>query len=103
MKIENLTKDNFKATIEASRKPVIIDFYADWCMPCKMITPILEEIATENKDGVAIYKVNIDENQELAVEFSVRSIPNIMSFKEGKVYKTIVGVQPKEVIKKLID
>ena len=103
MKIESLTTDTFNETIESATNTIIIDFYADWCVPCKMITPILEEFAAEKGDAVSIYKVNIDENPELASQFSVMTIPNLISFKDGKLYKTVIGVQPKSAIQDLME
>ena len=100
MSLETLNKDTFKEVISNSKNPVIVDFYADWCQPCKRITPLLEEIADENKDKLSVYKVNTDEDPDLAIEFSVTGIPNIVSFKDGKLYKRVVGVAPKE---KLLD
>jgi len=103
MNIPKLDTSNFKQTIESSSKPIIVDFYADWCGPCKMVAPILEEIASENESEMTIYKVNIDENPELAREFSVMSIPSIISFKNGKIYKRAVGVQLKQSLIQLIN
>ncbi len=101
MSIQNLTTENFKTTICESDKTILVDFYADWCMPCKMIAPILDEISEENED-VLVFKVNIDENPELASEYSVKSIPNLISFKNGEVYKKALGAQPKDSILELV-
>lgn len=96
MKIANLTAGDFNDAIKSESKTVVVDFYADWCAPCRMVAPVLEELAQENKDSVVVYKVNIDEHPELATKFDVRSIPNIISFRNGVVYKRTLGVQPKD-------
>ena len=79
-----------------------MDFYADWCQPCKRISPLLEEIADEHKGKLSVYKVNTDKDPDLAIEYSVTGIPNIVSFKDGKLYKRVVGVAPKEKLLELI-
>ena len=100
MSVEVLNKATFKQVISSSKTPVIVDFYADWCQPCKRISPLLEQIANENEGKLSVYKVNTDQDPELAIEFNVTGIPNIVSFKDGKLYKRVVGVAPKE---KLLD
>lgn len=85
---------SFDSDVLGSSKPVVVDFWAEWCGPCKMIAPSLEEISEENAD-VEIAKVNIDENQDLAVKFGVRSIPTLMMFKDGQHVDTLVGAQSK--------
>lgn len=84
-------------------KPVIADFYADWCGPCKMLSPIIDEIANEKSEQLEICKINVDENQELAQKYSVQSIPTVISFKNGDLYKKSVGLVPKEEILKVLD
>ncbi|MDR1538400.1 MAG: thioredoxin [Clostridiales bacterium] len=103
MGLELLDANNFKETISNASLPVIVDFYADWCGPCKRLSPLLEEIATENKDKVKVYKVNTDQNPDLAMEFQVMGIPNVVSFKDGKMYKRVVGVAPKAELMDLIN
>jgi|SRR3989338_3458425 len=91
-----INKDNFEEVVKNSDKPVIIDFYADWCQPCKILSPILDEIATEMGDKVVVGKVNVDDNQELAAQFGVMSIPTVIMFKAGDAATQWVGVQDKQ-------
>ncbi|MCL2564819.1 MAG: thioredoxin [Defluviitaleaceae bacterium] len=101
MSIQKLDKNNFNPTIENADKPIIVDFYAEWCGPCKMMAPVMEEIARSN-DNIAVYRVDVDENPDLAVQFSIMSIPTIISFKDAKPYKTAVGAQGMPNILKLV-
>ena len=97
-KIANLSTETFKATI-ASPTPVLVDFWAPWCGPCKAIAPILEELATELDGKIQITKVNVDENDAIATEYSVRAIPTMLLFKGGKVVDQIVGMTPKAALR----
>lgn len=97
-----LTTENFETEVINSDKPVLVDFWAAWCGPCKMLAPIVEEIAKEYKDTVKVGKINVDEQPELASKFSIMSIPTIMIFKNGSVTDTLIGFNPKESIEKLI-
>ena len=97
MNVLKITNKNFEEEVLNSSKPVIIDFYADWCGPCKMMSPIIDNIAEENSD-VKVGKVNVDEAQEIAIKYNIMSIPTIIIFKEGKEYKKFVGVTSKENI-----
>ena len=94
--LTDLNSDSFSTTIKESEKPVLVDFWAPWCGPCKAITPILEEIASEMGDQVKICKVNVDENGPLAGEYNVRAIPNMILFKKGEVVEQLVGMTSKE-------
>ena len=91
-------KNNFEADVLNSSEPVVVDFWAEWCGPCKMIAPALEEIAQEMGGKVRIAKLNIDENPELAAQFGVRSIPTLMMFKSGEVADMKVGAAPKTAL-----
>ena len=101
MAVMHVTKENFEAEVLQSEKPVLVDFWAGWCGPCKMVVPVLEEIAAEVAD-VKITKVNVDEQPELAQKFQVMSIPTMVLIKEGKVVDTTVGAQPKEDLVRFI-
>lgn len=101
MKEIKITVENFEREVLKSDKPVLIDFWATWCGPCRMISPIIEEIANENED-IKVCKVNVDEEPELASAFQVSSIPMLAVVKEGKVTNTAVGYMPKESVMKLL-
>ncbi len=96
-----VTKLNFDEVVLKSEKPVLLDFWAPWCMPCKMISPVVDEIAEELPE-IKVVKVNIDEQPELASAFNVMSIPTLAVMKDGKIIKTMVGVRPKASILKML-
>lgn len=91
-----ITKNNFEDEVINSDIPVLVDFWATWCGPCKMIAPIVEEIAKDFEGKIKVCKVNVDQEGELAIKFGIMSIPTIMIFKGGKVEKTLVGYRSKE-------
>ena len=96
-------KNNFKADVLDAKEPVVVDFWAEWCGPCKMIGPSLDEISKELSGKVKIAKLNIDENPELAAQYGVRSIPTLMIFKQGDVADMKVGAAPKTVLSNWIN
>jgi thioredoxin 1 len=98
MGILKVTDQNFNSDVMKSDKPVLVDFWAEWCGPCRMIAPILEEVAEELGDAAIISKLNIDENPETPALLGVRSIPTLMIFKDGKMVGTKVGVQSKAAL-----
>ncbi|HDS05850.1 MAG TPA: thioredoxin [Deltaproteobacteria bacterium] len=100
--MKTATDDNFEIEVLKSEKPVLIDFWAPWCGPCKAIGPVIEELAGELKDSVKVMKMNVDDNQKTAVNFGVRSIPTIILFKDGKVVDSIIGLVAKEKILELV-
>ena len=95
MAVLHVTKENFEQEVLKSDKPVLLDFWASWCGPCRMLAPILDELAAENPD-VKVVKINTDEQMELAAQFNVMSIPALFVMKDGQVTNRTVGVQPKE-------
>ena len=97
-----INKENFENEVMNSDKPVILDFWAGWCGPCKMLAPVMDEIAAESGDLVKVGKINIDEETELARQFKVMSIPTILAVKDGKIIDKKVGVRPKEEIISMI-
>ncbi|WMJ86376.1 thioredoxin [Anaerocolumna sp. MB42-C2] len=101
MSILTITKDNFDSEVINSDKPVLLDFWASWCGPCKMVSPIVDEIADEVSD-IKVGKVNVDEEGELAQKFRIMSIPTLLVIKDGKVHNTAIGVQPKQNILNLL-
>lgn len=101
MSLIHITKENFDAEVTNSDKVVLLDFYADWCGPCKMIAPILEEIAAEHPE-ITVGKINVDQNMELAVQFNVMSIPLLVVMKDGKIINKSLGASPKNEILELL-
>ena len=98
MSVLKITSENFEQEVINSDKVIVVDFYADWCGPCKMMAPIIEEIAKELDGKANVGKINVDDNQNLAVKYQVMSIPTIAIFKKGKVIQSFVGVTDKQEI-----
>ena len=96
--IKNCNENDFDKEVLKSNLPVIVDFWAEWCGPCKMLTPILEELSNEMKNEINVVKVNLDENQDLAMKYSIRSIPTLLLFNEGNLIDRKVGLLPKSEI-----
>lgn len=101
MAVVTITKDNFDAEVLHSEKPVLLDFWATWCGPCRMLSPIVDEVAEEHGD-IKVGKVNVDEQPELAAEFGVMSIPTLLVFKDGKLVNQSVGARPKSGVLALL-
>ncbi len=98
-----ITKDNFENEVMKSDKPVLIDFWATWCGPCRMLAPIVEEIAKEYDGKIKVGKVNVDDEPELAGAFRVASIPTVVIMKNGKIANQAIGYRPKEALVKLLE
>jgi thioredoxin 1 len=103
MAIVHVDKKNYKKEIEESDIPVIIDFWAGWCAPCMMMGPVFEQISNDYKGKLKFVKINVDENREFAIQFSIQGIPALIVAKKGKEFDRIVGFAPKDVLKSRID
>ena len=101
MSVINITKNNFSEEVLNSDKPVLLDFWASWCGPCRMVSPIIDEIANERAD-IKVGKINVDEQPELAAKFSVMSIPTLVVIKDGKIVNQAMGARPKAQILDII-
>ncbi len=101
--IKNVSDDSFNADVLKSSQPVLVDYWAAWCGPCKQIAPMLEEIATEYAGKVTVAKLNVDENQETAAKFGIRGIPTLMLFKNGEVAATKVGALSKSQLTEFLN
>lgn len=100
-KVIVLNRNNFEEEVLQSQKPVLVDFWASWCGPCRMLAPVIDEIAEEN-EGVKVCKVNVDEQEELAAQFGIMSIPTLLVFKNGELVNQTVGVQGKQALLDLL-
>ena len=100
---KNVTDDTFATDVLGREKPVLVDFWAEWCGPCRQVSPVLEEIASEHADKIEIVKLNVDENPRVAAKYGITSIPTMSVYQGGEVVKTIVGARPKAMLLKDLD
>lgn len=101
--IKNVSEKDFKTTVLDAQKPVLVDFWASWCGPCRMVAPIVDELSLEYKDRMEFAKVNVDEAPKIASAYSVMSIPTLIVFKSGKPIEQVVGYRPKKDLQKVLD
>ncbi len=101
--VTELTDDNFQSEVLESAEPVLVDFWAPWCGPCRMVAPIVEQLADENAGSLKVGKINIDSSLNVATKYGVSSIPTLMIFKGGEVVASFVGVQPKSRLQEAVD
>ncbi len=101
-KVITLTESNWNEEVVNSDKPVLVDFWAPWCGPCRIIAPIIEELAEEFEEQIKVGKLNTDENPNIAMQYGIRAIPTVILFKNGEVVDTRIGVQPKEALKQMV-
>lgn len=94
----NVTDHNFATEVLASEKPIMVDFWAEWCGPCRAVSPILDQIASEHADKIDVVKLNVDDNPETAMKYQVTSIPTMKIFRGGEVVKTVIGAKPKPAL-----
>ena len=101
--VAEVTDNNFQSEVIEAELPVLVDFWAPWCGPCRRVSPIVEEIAADKGEGLKVVKLNIDENQQTAVKFNVMSIPTLMLFRHGEVKKTVIGAYPKRKLEEELE
>ncbi|MBC5766607.1 thioredoxin TrxA [Ramlibacter albus] len=101
--IKHITDSSFEADVLKSGKPVLVDYWAEWCGPCKMIAPILDEVAESHKDKLQVAKMNVDENREIPAKFGIRGIPTLMLFKDGQLAATKVGAMSKAQLTQFLE
>ena len=101
--VQTFTSENFQEKVLQSKLPVLVDFWATWCGPCQMMGPVLEELSTNLEGKVVIGKLNVDENQEIAQNYQVMSIPNLILFKNGQIVDQVIGLQDKEALRQKIE
>ena len=99
---KKFTTENFDAEVLKADKPVLVDFYADWCGPCKMMAPVVEKLAQDFEGTAVVGKLNVDENEEIAMRYGVMTIPTLIVFKNGEVVKKTVGLQPREEVEQML-
>lgn len=101
--ILTITADNFESEVTQSEQPVLLDFWAEWCGPCRMVAPVVESVAEKYAGRLKVGKVNVDEEGELAVRFGIRSIPTLLFFKDGNVAETVVGFRPEDQFVQVVE
>jgi len=101
--VQRVNQDTFEQEVLKSEIPAVVDFYADWCGPCRLVSPIIESLSKEYNGKVRFFKVNTDENQELAVKYDIMSIPTVMIFREGKTVERLIGAAPAQTYRHKID
>ncbi len=102
-KVRTTSGAAFKDDVSTAERPVLVDFYADWCGPCKVVGPIVEDVASDLDERLDVVKVNVDQDRELAAQFDIRSIPTLMLFKDGVPVETIIGITTKDNLLRVID